>query len=197
MSITNSLFITERYLKDNTAFNNAIDVTELLPHILISQDIYIQPVLGSKLYNKLKSQVELEVTTPGTLTADEISLLKLVRPALAQYTYYRALPFIYAKTRSKGVMKGETETASSAEFDEMKYLRDDALNTAEFYTQRIQDYLCENGNKFSEYINPDNPISPNYTQSYSCDLHLDLLNGMSVNDKFNINDLQFYKYFIK
>lgn len=197
MSITNSLFISERYLKDNTAFNNAVDVTELLPHILIAQDIYIQPVLGSKLYNRLKSQVELEYTTPGTLTSDEIDLLKLIRPALAHYTYSRALPFIYAKTRSKGIMKGETETAKSTEFDEMKYLKDDAMNTAEFYTQRIQDYLCENGSKFSEYINPDNPISPNHTQSYSCDLHLDLLNGMSVNEKFNINDLQFYKYFIK
>jgi len=197
MSITNSLFLSERYLKDNTAFNNAIEVSELLPHILTSQDIYIQPVLGSKFYNKLKSQVELEYTTPGTLTADQIELLKLIRPALAHYTYYRALPFVYAKTRSKGVMKGETETAKSVELDEMKYLRDDALNTAEFYTQRIQDYLCENGSKFPEYTNSDNPISPNHTQSYSCDLHLDLLNGPSVNEKFNINDLQFYKYFIK
>ena len=57
------LFISEAKLKDSTAINLNVDPQILLPYVLQAQRIYIEPKLGTTLYQKLEAEI-----TAGTLT---------------------------------------------------------------------------------------------------------------------------------
>ena len=57
------LFISEAKLKDSTAINLNVDPQILLPYVLQAQRIYIEPKLGTDLYQKLEAEI-----TAGTLT---------------------------------------------------------------------------------------------------------------------------------
>ena len=54
----NILFITEQLFKERTGASNAIDGKQLFPMIKVAQDIYIQPTLGSTLYNRLQTGID-------------------------------------------------------------------------------------------------------------------------------------------
>ena len=56
------LFISEAKLKDSTAINLNVDPQILLPYVLQAQRIYIEPKLGTTLYEKLESLI-----TAGTI----------------------------------------------------------------------------------------------------------------------------------
>ena len=51
------LFISEQKLKDSTAINLNVDPQILLPYVLQAQRIYIEPKLGTTLYEKLESLI--------------------------------------------------------------------------------------------------------------------------------------------
>ena len=51
------LFISENKLKQSTAINMNVDVEFLLPYVRQSQKLYIEPLLGTKLYQKLETEI--------------------------------------------------------------------------------------------------------------------------------------------
>lgn len=161
------LFIGEQYLKEKTVLSNNIDINLIVPNIEYSQDAYIQPLLGSKFYNSLQESYSAE-----TLSSDEITLMNLIKPALAYRSAEASLPFINLQIRNKGINKLNSENAVQADLSEMKYLRDTLKSRAEFYESKIQDYLIKNGTLFPNYINPDTPIQPNQGSTFTCDLYL-------------------------
>ena len=57
------LFISEQKLKDSTAINLNVDVNLLLPYVRQAQKLYVEPKLGTDLYEALKSKI-----SAGTLT---------------------------------------------------------------------------------------------------------------------------------
>ena len=52
MAIQHTLFISTNRLKKDSSLGGSVDDDLLLPYILMSQDRYILPVLGTDLYNK-------------------------------------------------------------------------------------------------------------------------------------------------
>lgn len=160
------LFIGEQYLKDKTVLSNNIDVELITPNIEYSQDAYIQPVLGSKFYTSLQASYSAQ-----TLNSYETELVNLIKQALAYRAAESSLPFINLQIRNKGINKLNSENAVQADIAEMKYLRETLKSRSEFYEQRIQDYLSKNGNQFPNYVSPDNPISPDKSSSFTCDLY--------------------------
>lgn len=164
---TNAFFVSETWIKDNTPLTSNVDAKEIYPFINVAQDIWIQDKVGSKLYNRLKAGI-----IANDLNANEIALLELIRPSLAYYILYEAIPFLANKLRNIGIVETADNKQKNADRADRKELRQEILNKAEYYMQRINDYLCKNGNLFPEYVTPDCPISPNRSSGYTCDLDL-------------------------
>lgn len=164
---TFAFFVSEDWIKTNTPLTENVDVKEIYPFIKSSQDIYIQDKLGSKLYNRL-----IDGVINNNLNANEIELLMLIRPSLAYYCVHEALPFLANKLRNIGIVETADVKQKNADRADRKELRQECLNKAEFYMQRVNDYLCKNGKLFAEYITPDNPLTPNKSNSFTCDLDL-------------------------
>lgn len=63
-----TLITTTSQIKDLTNISDNIDVELLEPHLLIAQQMYIEPILGQALYNDILSKIENNQLTGDTLT---------------------------------------------------------------------------------------------------------------------------------
>lgn len=145
------LLISENKLKAFTNVNKNVDMDVLRAEIKIAQDIELQTVLGTKFYNTLLSKVSL---TGNTFSNDELTLVnEYISPFLIQTSYHSAIPHIHYRTMNRGIMEGDAENARGVDLDTMKYLRNIQKQRADFYKQRLLDYL-NNGagqNLFPDY----------------------------------------------
>lgn len=141
-------FISVTYLKENTSINGNVDAEVLQPHILLGQRVHIERITGTDLYRKLQNDI-----SGGTVTGNyKILLDDYIAPALAQMTYYEALPFIQFKMTNKSVMKKGSDNSTAVDLDELKYLRQGVRDLGEYLMQRISDYLLANQNLFPELL---------------------------------------------
>ena len=171
-----ALFVSERFLKDHTAISGNVDAKELLPFVEEAQDQFVQSLTGSKLYEQL-----LDSVFNSSTTADEDTLLELIRTALSWFCVYKALPFVNWKFRNRSIQGGGgstyTEDGTPADLTVLKYLRDESRTNAEFHAQRVVDYLCSNMSKY-----------PNYTKVQSGDV-APQGSGYRLNIAFDISQM--------
>lgn len=154
---TQTLFITTQYLRDNTIINDNVDGNLLQPIIKIAHDKYLHPLIGSPLYYSLQDKVQ-----SGTLTGDyKVLMDQYIVPVLLHYSTYEAVPYFAFKFRNKGISKQNSDYSEPAALDELSFVRDNIRDTAQFYGERLTEYLCANSSLFSEYRNTQNgDISP-------------------------------------
>lgn len=175
------LLVSEQRMKQWTSLDNNIRIDVLTPSILQAQDIYIQDTLGTKFYTRLKEGVVAD-----DLTADESLFLKdYVGPCLIQYALYLLLPSLKYKMVEKGILNGTSEETQPTTLDEMKYLRDAAMDTAEFYNKRMLEFLQDNPGMFVTYTNPGvDGMMPNKRNPY--------FSGLQTNIPLRRNELWIY-----
>lgn len=145
------LLVSENKLKQFTNINSNVPLDTLRAEIQIAQDIELQPLLGTLFYNHLLNQIS---STGNTFNADETTLVNdYVQPFLIQVSYYSAIPHLHYRTMNRGIVEGDAENARSVDIETMKYLRTIQKQRADFYKQRLLDYLIlGNGQgKFPQY----------------------------------------------
>lgn len=155
-------FITESYLRSNTPLNQNLDINDIVNNIDPAQDMYIQPILGQNFYNAL-----LVSYSAQTLTADETTLVMHIKPALAYRAAEMSLPFIQYQIKNKGPQVQSGDFSSPVDQTQLNYLRNELKNRAEFYEQRLINYLCDNSSLFPAYTtNNSTDISPSSASAY-------------------------------
>lgn len=161
--MANVLFISEDYLKSFTIINDNTEMKLITPLIDKIQDQRILPSIGTGLFNEIKSQI-----VANTLTALNLTLLDdyIAKACLWWVMYEAPLVFVY-RFMNKGVMKKSSDNSSPADMSELNVLRDNFKNDAEWYTQRIIDYLCQSNNSYPLYNNPGNAVDTIHPQGYS------------------------------
>lgn len=158
---TSIVFVSETYLKTFSPIAGNVDIQMIYPHIISYQDLSIKPILGSKLYEGLQTRIDNE-----TLTSDDRDLLDICRQVIVWGTVEMMIPFLAVQLRNKGVVENTGDTTQNADIDKLKWLQDSAKSNCEFYKKRLDEYLCKNGNLFTEYTNPDSPMSPHRDTAY-------------------------------
>lgn len=145
-----ALLVSEQRLKQWTNLDSNVRVEEITPFIIQAQDIYVQDSLGTKFFNRIKDGI-----INANLTADEQTLLNdYIGPMLMQYALYLMMPGLKYKLVDKGVVSGNSEESTQTTLEELKYLRQSALDTAEFYNERLREYLIDNPGMFADYDTP-------------------------------------------
>lgn len=146
------LFISEDRLKRSTALNYNIDTEFLLPFVKTAQDKHLQAILGTKLYDKLSSDIK-----NSTLTGDYQKLVDdYIQDALVHYAVMEALPFISYKIANGSITQKNSENGTAATRQDVDWLISKERDNAEFYGQRIIEYLIYNESKYPEYSNNNN-----------------------------------------
>lgn len=171
MAIQHTLFISATRLKKDTALGGSVDDNLIMPYILLAQDMNILPVLGTDLYEKLKSDVQ-----GGSLTGAYKTLVETyIQPALVQFAFSTLAPYLRLRfSNNSVVVMGATEQSSSATYDDIKPLMDTATDAAEFYRQRLIDYIRNNQSSFPEFsTNSGSDLDPT-TNNYFAGINLDV-----------------------
>lgn len=163
------LFISQDRLKTSTALNYNIDTEYLLPFVKISQDKHLQAILGTKLYEKLEAEIQA-----GTLAGAYKTLVDdYIQDALVHYAIVEALPFIAYKIANGSITQKNSENGTAATKNDVDWLIRKQMDSAEFYGQRIIDYLIYKTSSFPEYSSNSNadiePIGNAYNPGIKID----------------------------
>ena len=158
------LFISEAKLKDSTAINLNVDVDLLLPYVRQAQKLYVETKLGTDLTQKLKDEI-----TAGTLAGAYKTLVDdYIGDMLPNWAFYHAIPFLRFKIENGNIYSKTSETGTALSTEEAQHLREEVRNTAEYYTERMIDYVCNNTSSFPEYsTNSGADVSPDRNAYYN------------------------------
>ena len=173
------LFISEDKLKDSTAINMNVDVQFLLPYVRIAQEKYIETKLGTNLFVAIQQMIKLG--TIGNVGNANYKLLldDYIADVLIHYSFYEVLPFLRYKVQNNNVVAKTAENSNPLSRTDAQDLRSEVSNTAQFYTERLVSYLCDNSNLYPEYsTNTGSDISPDSNAYYQ---------GMNL-ERIRIND---------
>jgi hypothetical protein len=142
---TEILLINCEYFKKLTQINGAVEDTFILPCITLAQDKYVQAYTGQSLMEKMKA--DLNSWDEPYLTFYNNHLVKVV----AWWTMVELVPKLTYKynngTLGQYAAEGFTAIGDSEMKDEILRVK----SNAEYYTQKMIEYLCDNSSDFPEY----------------------------------------------
>lgn len=138
------------YLKENTPLNENLDDKLLKSAIKEAQEIYIRDIIGSGLYDELQSQA-----FAGTLSNLNSTLLNnYVAPCLKYYTLVESMLPLTFKFLNKSVATRTAEFAQPIGTSELSLIEQRYRDKAEYYADRLRNYLKENTTDYPLYLNP-------------------------------------------
>lgn len=145
--MTTVQLISEAKIREFTDMNNNVDSKLISNAIREAQDIELQRLLGTLLYNKILSDVQSNTLTGAykTLVDDWIQNFLLYA------TYYITLEYIYMRPRNNGLLTPQGgENSESVDRQMFNVKRQSVQNKREFYAEKLTDYLIENQNSYPE-----------------------------------------------
>ena len=135
--------ISEQLLKLYSNISRNVDIVKVLPYVILAQKFYIEPILGSPLYEDLQKQISKKEELGVEITPEYQGLLLKVAPVLALYVDYLSIrPLAYSITE-KGITKQNSENSSSIDADELGQYMLDIKNKAEMAAKLLVDYLSK------------------------------------------------------
>ena len=171
MAIQHTLYISATRIKKDTALGGSVDDNIIMPYILLAQDMFILPVLGTDLDTKLKSDIQ-----GGSLTGAYKTLVETyIQPCLVQASFAELAPFLRLRFVNNAiVIMGATDQSDSASYEDIKPLMDRAKDASEFYRQRLIDYIRNNTSSFPEYSSNTGADLDPTTRNYYAGMNLDI-----------------------
>lgn len=165
------LLISEKTLKENSVINNNVDGMYVLPAIEFSQDAGLQPLIGTKLYNRLMDMVEdgtIENNDDYKYLLDEYITPFLLNKVTAEIQ----IPLAF-KLRNQGVIQQTGENTYVPSLKDMQFVTQNYENKANFYGNRLSDFLRANRSKYPEYCKIDSCADmPSDSGAYKTGLYL-------------------------
>lgn len=171
--MNNILLISEKTLKSQSLINDNVGSEFILPSIQTAQDIGLQPLIGTYLYDKLR-----ELVGNGTISNDENASYKtLLDTYITPYLAYKVMsdiqiPLAY-KMRNAGIIQTNNEYQTNSIMKDVQQLSTFYDQKATFYANRLSDYLLANSGSYPEYMNwRDYADMPSNKNAYNTGIYL-------------------------
>jgi hypothetical protein len=144
----NVIFLTDQDIKDNSIIEDNVDPKTIYPIIMLVQDKYLQEITGTELLNALQVNAQA-----GTLNPNQANLIsQYIKKVLIWYTIYENAIYNSLKYTNKGIERMNSLNSVPATLTEIEAIAERAKNNAEFYGQRLIDWLYIHQNDyFPEY----------------------------------------------
>jgi hypothetical protein len=142
-----TLFVSRNDIIKRSNLGGNIDPDRIVPSIYTAQQKYILPTLGTVLYNKLQSDVE-----SGSLANQYKTLVEdYITDTLVHYTVVEYLPFSIYHIGQAGVLAYQNENLVKPDKRDVDFLLQKSLQSAQYFNERLTDYLIANNPDFPEY----------------------------------------------
>ena len=164
----NVLLISDEILKDRTTIHGNIDAKLLYPEIKAAQDMYIHPILGTALFDKIIDDIDTTGTTTG---AYKTLLDDYIVDALLYYTLASLPEALSYQFWNKGVVRKQGDNTELPTMSELIDISNRYRIRAEWYAERMNKYLKQTASSSTlpEYLSPGdgidtiNPENVSYT----------------------------------
>lgn len=138
--------INEAYLKKYSPIPNNYNMEEIMPFVHPAEIMWVEPVLGTALYNELIQQVN-----ENNVTELNSTLLLNIYPYLAFAVVYSALPFIQFHVSEVGVTKGKSENSDSISNADANYMSAHLRKMVEEMKKLLKQFLDTNAEFYPLY----------------------------------------------
>lgn len=167
--MTDTLLISWTKVKQYTDINDSLDAALIKNAIREAQDIQLQRVIGTLLYNALLSQVE-NGTIGESANSDYKALLdNYIQDMLLYAAQYNVLENTFIRTRNNGLLTPQGgENSASVDRQTYEMRRTSCRNKFEYYSDRLSKYIVEKQNNFPE-LNQSTELYeqiPDYASQY-------------------------------
>ena len=185
MAVNTTILTSPARVKTDTPLNDSVDDNLLYPVIVTAQERNCHPILGTQLFNKLKTLIkDGEVGDVGNEHYQTLLNTYLV-PMLVQYSFAEVLPVLRLRFVNNSVVAMGSEQSATASYEELKPIMNSANEIGNFYKERAIDYLCFNSSSFPEYTTSTgadlSASDRNYTQ------------GMNLGPNWNMNQISYLR----
>ena len=146
-----ALFINRIDIIKNSPLQGAIDADALLPFCRTAQDKYLKNLLGTVLFDYLQAQIT--ANTFSSLSSYYQDLMDdHIKYTLLWYACVEYIPFSSVQFKSNGAVKQQSEQGIAPAKSEIDYLLNKALNNADYYALRLQNYLIAYSQNIPQYL---------------------------------------------
>lgn len=148
MALTSEvLFVNLAYLKRVTQLKGGVDENYVIPAIILAQDLHLQMLLGTALFERLKTDV-----SNGTLSRRYEDLLDThVRKVTAWWTMVELLPNLYVQIDNAGLVQRTASNDTTASASDLRREVERARSNAQFYGKQMYRFLQTFAGEFAEY----------------------------------------------
>jgi len=173
---TRVYFMSVDDLKSYSTIDYSVEDKLLENSIYDAQKIDVQAILGTRLYKALETKI-----ISGSISGETIYKTLLddyIFDVLLKSAQSRALMFIYAKIRNKGIQEQNSDNSNPVDITILNKMRDEIQNDCEYFSNKLKLYLNdqkENIIEFKDY-NPDSLDyydTPNKSNSFFTGIYLE------------------------
>lgn len=184
MARKEALIISEELFKALAPVTGDLDWEYIWPHILATQDKWIQPTLGQKLYEKIMAEIDA-----ATLADPYKTLLEdFIARTTVWFTCYSGMPFWGVKVVNSGIIQRLTDDGQPTSLTDIDKIAELARGQAEFYKQRLIDHLCANSSDYPEYTVCETGEMGASKENYSGGLNLEPYTKQKKGDNWYIGN---------
>ncbi len=154
--------ISEKYLKEETILHDNVDSKLVKVAIREAQDIYTRDVLGSALYDLIISEL------PSSLSTANATLVNTYVAPMQKYWSLKEIVInLQFKLANSAVLIREGENMRPVNADDLELLEKKYSDKAQYYQQRLIDFMCDNIADYPTYNSGNqliNPSKDNYSE---------------------------------
>lgn len=148
--IESTLIILPNVIRQRTALHTNVDDKLIYPEIKAVQDLYVLPLLGSTLLNKILADIKANTLSNQYLTLVNDYLVDMV----CNYVLSEMPDAINYQFWNKGLASKTSDNSTNPSMAEMYGIVGKYKSRAEHYHKRCRMYLIEKApTLFSEYLN--------------------------------------------
>lgn len=170
--MNNILLVSEDFVKSNSALNDNVWGKFLLPAIRESQEIDLQQIIGTTLYQTLLGLVSDGSITASTNEHYKALLDDYIQPYLLYQVQSNIVPIINVKMGNIGSVVSSDEYVQTLSQGNVDLVHHYFQQKADFYCRRMQDFLLNNCNDFNLDECACNRIKANLNSAASTGLWL-------------------------
>ena len=160
------LFINRTDLVRNSIMDGNISTDKFIQFIKIAQEIDVQQIMGTDLYNGLT--VAMPTIDQAANSRWKTILDDYIVPMLIWYGQANYYPFAAYQVKQGGVFKHTSENSISVDKNEVDFLVEKARTNAEWYSRRFIDFMSFNQTTYPEYTsNTNDDIYPSYEATFN------------------------------
>ena len=143
--------ITEEYFKTYSPISDNYNIKDIKPYFHVAEKLWIEPIIGTPLYEELLDEVEKDEVTPENAT-----LLLNIYPLLAFAIVYESLPFVGYHLSQVGITKGKSENSEPVSINDVNYISTQLRNQCETMKMLLKKFLDENAEHYPLYYADNN-----------------------------------------